>query len=272
MIQIIKKIQLNTLIACAMASICAIFFMVLCLTSFDWFDEIDLNWLTQRPLAHRGMYGEQIPENSLLAFQNAIDNDYGIELDVKLTKDGVPIVFHDFVTDRMTDEAHFVSSTTYATLSQLKLKNSDQTIPTLREALELIDGKVPVLVDVKAHIWENLNAILDELLVYQGDYAMQFFSPIVFRWFASRAPQIPLGMVYGSLVINQTPILQLRDNLFSLFTRPNFVTYESVSIKKMNMNQYRERGLVVLGFTLSYQELQEKEFSNYFDNIILGFN
>lgn len=271
MIQKIKRIKLNTLIACTMASICAIFFIVLCLASFDWFDEIDLNWLTQRPLAHRGLYGENIPENSLMAFQNAIDNNYGIEFDVKLTNDGVPIVFHDFLTDRMTNETHFVSSTNFATLAKLQLNNSNQTIPTLREALELIDGRVPVLVDVKAHIWENLHAILDELLVYQGDYAMQFFSPIVFRWFASRAPQIPLGMVYNSLFINQTPILQLRDNLFSLFTRPNFVTYESVSIKKMNMNHYRENGLVVLGFTFSVDELLREEYLNYFDNIIVSY-
>ena len=86
------------------------------------------SWLTERPYAHRGLHGRGtgIPENSLAGFEAAIAGGYGIELDVQETRDGEPVVFHDYELSRLTDEKGRVANRSLSEMEQLTLKNSDQ--------------------------------------------------------------------------------------------------------------------------------------------------
>ena len=106
-------------------------------------------WIVKSPIAHRGLFGEKIPENSLLAFKQAIKNKLPIELDVTALADGTPVIFHDEKLARMTGRDGFISSMSLADISDLKLQGTKEKIPTLAEALDVIDGKVPVLIEIK---------------------------------------------------------------------------------------------------------------------------
>ncbi|MEE8246246.1 MAG: glycerophosphodiester phosphodiesterase family protein, partial [Alphaproteobacteria bacterium] len=92
-----------------------------------------LEWLCATPFAHRGLHEEGVPENSLAAFEAALRAGYGIELDVRLAADGVPVVFHDASLERLTGRAAPVSAFTSAELARFRLGDSDQRIPRLKE-------------------------------------------------------------------------------------------------------------------------------------------
>lgn len=111
----------------------------------------DLGWLTSRPIAHRGLHDEAsgVHENSLTAFRAAVEAGFAIECDIHLSADGVPIVFHDETLSRLTGVEGKLAERTADDLAALRLKDSADHIPTLRELLDLVAGRVPLVVEMK---------------------------------------------------------------------------------------------------------------------------
>ena len=107
------------------------------------------SWIVKTPIAHRGYFGEDIPENSLAAFKQAIKHKLPIELDVTALADGTPVVFHDEKLARMTGHDGFISNSSLADIANLKLQGTKEKIPTFAEVLELVDGKVPLMIEIK---------------------------------------------------------------------------------------------------------------------------
>ena len=105
--------------------------------------------------AHRGLHGNNVLENSLEAFKLACENKVGIELDVQLSKDGTAMVFHDFSLLRMTGVDKQLCELDRSELYELSLKNSEQKIPTLEEVLTLVNGQVPILVELKGELFNT---------------------------------------------------------------------------------------------------------------------
>jgi glycerophosphoryl diester phosphodiesterase len=101
-----------------------------------------------KKFAHRGLWDQASPENSLAAFQKAVDAGYGIEFDIHKTSDGHVVVFHDDTLTRMCGVDGKIEQMTLAQLRELRLKGTDQQIPTLEELLCLVDGRVPLLVEL----------------------------------------------------------------------------------------------------------------------------
>ena len=149
--------------------------------------------------AHRGYHdgNVSVPENSLSSFVAAIDAGYGIELDVQLSSDKVPMVFHDADLARICGVEGKIWEYTCAELQQMKLFDTDETIPTLQEALELIDGQVPILVEYKMDkVDTDVCAYSHELLKnYDGPYAVQSFHPFALFWYRPNAKDIPRGIL-----------------------------------------------------------------------------
>lgn len=149
--------------------------------------------------AHRGYHdgNVSVPENSLSSFVAAIDAGYGIELDVQLSSDKVPMVFHDADLARICGVEGKIWDYTCAELQQMKLFDTDETIPTLQEALELIDGQVPILVEYKMDkVDTDVCAYSHELLKnYDGPYAVQSFHPFALFWYRQNAKDIPRGIL-----------------------------------------------------------------------------
>lgn len=153
---------------------------------------------TEVYIAHRGLFDrETVPENSRTAFREAVRKGYGTELDVRLTKDEIPVVFHDATLLRMCGVEKKVSDCTYKELCAYPLGNTQQCIPTLKSVLKDIDGCVPLLVEIKAEraykrTAEKTAEVLDS---YAGVYAIQSFHPLVLVWFRKYRPRVLRGQL-----------------------------------------------------------------------------
>lgn len=122
--------------------------------------------------AHRGCFDKTLPENSLTAIRIAADKGLGLEIDVHLTKDNKLVVFHDHTLKRMCGVSGIVEEMTESQLTALKLKNTSHTIPTLKDVLAAVDGRTPILIELKCRNNEIAlcDALIDELKSYNGKY------------------------------------------------------------------------------------------------------
>lgn len=164
----------------------------------------DISWLTARPIAHRGFHdlNDKRWENTLSAFSAAIERGYAIECDVHLSADGVPIVIHDDDLRRLTGTEGFVWQRTAAEMAQLRVGGTDDHPPTLRELLDLVDGRVPLVVEIKGtpgHDAGLVKAVGRLLKRYEGQVAIMSFDHWLIREFETEAPGIPGGLTaYGT--------------------------------------------------------------------------
>lgn len=181
--------------------------------------------------AHRGLWDARIPENSMAAFARAVQAGYGIELDVQLSKDKQVMVFHDASLKRMCGVNRRVSELTCAELKALSLKGSNQTIPTLAEVLSLVQGRVPLMVEVKGEtvntaLCVRLSRMLDS---YHGAFCVISFSPLILNWFKNYRPCYARGQLVtkvtrhdrkGSRAVN----FLLSHMLLNFLSRPDFIS------------------------------------------------
>ena len=158
---------------------------------------VSMEVIQQYDYAHRGLYNmrEGIAENTMPAFQRAIDKNSGIELDIHLTSDGELVVFHDDNLVRACDSSLKVDSSTLKELQSYKLFGTDETMPLFKDVLSLVDSKVPLLIELKtdnnvmSKRYMKLCQKLKECLSgYEGTYAIQSFDPRVLWWFRKNCP------------------------------------------------------------------------------------
>ena len=153
----------------------------------------------ERPIAHRGLHNDICPENSLSAFLRAMNEGFSIELDIRLTKDNVPIVFHDSTLERMTGAKGRVDQYTYKSLKKLNLLNSKERIPSLEEVFRLVEGKVPIIAELKTESSDYLleQACHDLLKEYHQNYKICFqsFNIFTLKWFKEHFPRVSLGLL-----------------------------------------------------------------------------
>mgnify|MGYP001089857595 FL=1 len=195
--------------------------------------------LTGWDYAHRGLYDNEhgIPENSMAAFRRAVDKGYGIELDVHLTADNQLVVFHDDTLTRMCGMNKKISSFLYSDLMQLRLLGTEEGIPLFKDVLELIEGKVPLIIELKVDgsnqnllcplVWQLLSR-------YKGDYCIESFHPFVLQWFKRHEPQVVRGQLSCNF-FKENPhcdiVLFLMSNLMTnFFTHPDFIAYKYLDL------------------------------------------
>lgn len=216
-----------------------------------------VNWLLERPIAHRGLHNlaAGIPENSIRSFDAAIRASLPIEFDVRLTEDQQAVVFHDNNLDRLTGVDQLVAATTMRDMQRLSIAGTDERPPSLNEALEFIDGRVPVLIEVKASKpagpleWEVLKAIEG----YHGLAAVQSFSPRSMRWFRENAPQVIRGQISGSYRVHDLPSWHRfihRHLLMLRISRPDFVAHHVGCLGLPASRLWRRLGGPLLAWTV----------------------
>ena len=158
----------------------------------------ELERLGAVPFAHRGLHGAGLVENSGGAIAAAVARGFGIELDVQLSRDGAAMVFHDYELDRLTSERGPVAERSATELQAIRLNVCGEKIPSLSEALGLIGGRAPLLVEVKSRdrgVSRLCSAVAAALKDYEGPAGVMSFNPEVGRWFARRAPRVLRGLV-----------------------------------------------------------------------------
>ena len=163
-------------------------------------------FLTKNIISHRGIHdNKKIFENTLEAISLAVDKGYIIEIDIHLTKDNKLVVFHDYNTKRITKKNTIIEDSTYNDLNNQTIIH----IPLLEEVLNLVDKKVPLLIEIKQERKVgNLEQILMNILKnYQGEYAIQSFNPKVLYWFKKNYPTILRGQLSSQYKSKKIPKL-----------------------------------------------------------------
>ena len=217
-------------------------------------------------IAHRGYFDNEkgIPENSLSSFEEAIEKGFAIELDIQLSSDGVPMVFHDADLGRICGVEGKIWEYTAAELTNMKLLGTEETIPTFEETLALIDGRVPLLVEYKMDRVDTAvcaagQALLDD---YSGAYMMQCFDPRALLWYKNNAPQVARGQLaekfWEKEEYNGKPLyLVLTYMLENVATRPDFISYNHAHKDNISLNLCRIMGAKTACYTLKSAEAYE---------------
>lgn len=194
----------------------------------------DLTLWKNKFYAHRGLHNNamNIPENSLTAFLSAVENNYGIELDVHITKDKIPVVFHDYSLLRMCGVNKDIEDLTFEELNKLTLHKTKERIPTLESVLDLVKGKVPLIVEFKSNgqnisVCKYAQPFLEK---YQGTYCIESFNPLVLLWYKRNYPSIIRGQLSSKLLEdnkegNKRLNFLLENMLFNFITQPDFIAF-----------------------------------------------
>jgi len=191
--------------------------------------------LPKKGYAHRGLWNKDLPENSLPAFKAAVDGGFGIECDVQLTKDGKPIIFHDDTLTRMCGVDRRVSELTLEEIKELRLADSEYGVPTLEEFLACVDGKVPLLIELKGVTFDTslCDTIAPILDAYTGEFVIESFNPIILGQMKNLRPYFIRGQLVTVLNREKNGASQgfiknllLAALMTNFISRPDFIAYD----------------------------------------------
>lgn len=216
-------------------------------------------WMYHTPIAHRGYFEDDAPENSLIAFKKAIDRGFAIELDVQLLKDDTILVFHDKNFERMTGYKDLLANTIYNDIKELTLKSTGEKIPTFKEVLEYVDGQVPLMIEFKN---ESKNTKLEDLSYqllkeYTGPFVVQSFSPWSVKWFKDHAPHIVRGQLSSRFKENKMSALTkliLRNVYTNVVTKPDYVIYKLDALETHVIKRLKKKGMPIFSYTAKSKE------------------
>ncbi len=189
--------------------------------------------------AHRGLHGENCPENSMAAFRRALNHGYGVELDLHLLKDGNLAVIHDHLLIRTTGAEGVIEDLTTEDLSRYCLEGTQETIPTFRQVLALFEGKAPLIVELKATS-SNYEALVDEAMAqlksYPGAYCVESFDPRCIHYLKRHYPKILRGQLTENFKKGKMPWIirfAMTHQLFNFLLTPDFVAYKFADRKTL---------------------------------------
>ncbi|VEU80268.1 glycerophosphodiester phosphodiesterase family protein [Haploplasma axanthum] len=239
----------------------------------------NLNFLKEWQIAHRGLHNNnnKIPENSIIAYKEAINKNYAIELDITFLTDGSIVCFHDDNLLRMTGVDLEIKTCNLNTVKDLKLLNTDEIIPLFEDLLRLVDGKVPLLIEIKQNrnfktFFKNLTTLLDN---YDGEFAIFSFNPLVLSILKKYRKNYIRGQItsyFNELSTMSKPLKYLMKSLFfNHFTKPDFISYNIDNLPNKYADKAKKKGLTVISYTAKNQNDYDLALKHY-DNIVFeGF-
>ena len=223
-----------------------------------------------RPYAHRGLWGGEIPENSLAAFARAAEQGFAIELDIQLAADDTVMVFHDYTLDRVCGEAGKVRERTATELAACRLSGTAEHIPTLREVLDTVAGRVPLLIELKGESGNTalVPKALEVLEGYEGLWCMESFNPLLLRAVKKHAPHVLRGLLSTDLMREKRkgskPLnFALTKLLLTFLCRPAFHAWD----RKYPRRTALRAGLSLFGAgSMVYTVRDPEEFARFVAN------
>lgn len=217
------------------------------------------SWLLNKPIAHRGLWGNGIVENTLSAYKNAVDNGYPIEIDLYSSKDGVLFSFHDTFLKRMTGAEGLIYEKTAKELKELNLLDGNEKIPTFDEVLSLVDGKVPLLIELKD---QPNNAYVDKVVErlkdYKGEFAIQSFNPLYIKRVKELAPEFIRGILATKTHSKTLPFIKrqvVKNMLLNFLIKPDFISY---SFEDLPLKKRKIKNTPLISWTITSQADYEK--------------
>lgn len=238
----------------------------------------DLTWLKHAYIAHRGLYkkDQSIPENSLASFKFALDKGYAIELDVNLLKDNAIVCFHDDTLKRLLNDPRKTDEVTITEIKSLNLCKTKEKVPTLNEALDLVRGQQPLLIELKPH--GNVKALTHETMKilknYQGLYAVFSFHPMVPYILKKHYPYVIRGQISEYFKEHKTMgKLQkylMKTMVFNRFTKPDFISYGINDLPNKYLDRLKKKGLTIISYAARSQEAFD-HVKSYYDNVVFEY-
>lgn len=238
-----------------------------------------LDWLAERPIAHRGLHDAAAGaiENSETAIRAAIDAGYAIEVDVQQTADDDAVVFHDFTLNRLTDETGTVIDRDRATLEKIRLKDSTDSIMSLSTLLDIVDGQVPLIIEMKSAETGDMtlaHVVAQAAESYDGPLAAMSFDPLLVDALRKARPYFPRGFISSAYRSEIAAILPFftrlkRRYLLDITTcSPHFIAYDSRALPSAApWIARRVFNLPVLTWTVS-SAAEQARIAPYVDQII----
>ena len=235
----------------------------------------EMQKFTKYKYAHRGLHDATRAENSLSAFKAAVDAGYAIELDVRLSSDGILVVFHDDTLDRVTAEKGRVDERSAEELGKINLMETSDTVPTFREVLELIDGRVPLLVEIKEDAMKYCvtEKTIEMLRGYKGDFIVESFNPLALSLFKKEMPEVLRGVLSQNFLNQEKyrkPMYFLLQNLLLNVTcRPDFIAFNHIDYKNAALRL--TRGLfrtTSVAWTIKNEEEEKLAYKHGFSTVI----
>ncbi len=221
-----------------------------------------VKWLTKRPIAHRGLHdgNKNIWENTLAAYSRAMAGNFPIECDLHLTKDGVPVVFHDSELERLTGEKGHVRERTAKEMAALSIGGTSEKVPTLDDMLAHVAGKVPLVIELKGDVGHDdglVAAVAKRLDAYRGKAAIMSFDHHLIRQFASHAPDIA-----GGLTAEGNKDVDIESHFSMLAHGISFVSYNVHHLPNRFISLVRERlKMPVITWTVRTPEQLSKTYA-----------
>ena len=227
--------------------------------------QLDLGWLTSRPIAHRGLHDRSkgIIENSSSAFAAAMHHDYAIECDLQLSADGEAMVFHDAVLDRLTDETGNVIDRSADGLCRIPLTGSDDCPQTLPQLFQQVNASVPLVIELKSHWDGNLELAkraCELTSQYGGPAVIMSFDPALVAAVKELAPTLPRGGVSGLFEPRNWPELdpgharELATGHEMAAAEPDFMSYSVKALTRPPALAFRKTGKPVICWTVRDEE------------------
>ncbi len=231
--------------------------------------------------AHRGLHdnASEAPENTMAAFKKAVDAGFGIECDVQLTKDGVPVIFHDFTLQRCArcEDGNVpkgkVVDYTYEELQKFHILNSGEKIPRFEDFLKLVDGRVPLIVELKIELKDlSVCPKVDSLLKdYKGIYCIESFNPLGVFWYRKNRPHVMRGQLSDEFHKDKPEEFKgilyfvLTELLLNFITKPDFIAFNCKYPDSFSLRLCRKLyGCTCAAWTIKSQQ-QLKEAEDKFD-------
>ena len=200
----------------------------------------------KRLIAHRGFHDNlgPAPENSMAAYRLAVEKGLGIELDVRRTADGQLVCMHDRNVKRAAGVDRNIDEMNWPEVKELKLFRSDEGVPRFRDVLSYVDGRVPIIMEIKAETFKDAiqtssdaAALLDS---YEGLLCMESFHPLAVWWFRKNRPRMLRGQLsdqFRDFKLHAKPLgFLLGCCAFNCFTKPDFIAY---NVKRRNLLRFR---------------------------------
>lgn len=218
----------------------------------------NIEFLSNKLIAHRGVFDNiNTPENSLLAFRKSIINNFIIELDVQLTKDNQLVVFHDYSLKRMTGVNKDLHSLDYYELKKINLLNTKYKIPLFSEVLKQVNGKVPILIEIKNTLKNDIiiDKLIKELDNYNGEFAIQSFNYNIIKTIKKYRKNFIVGLLLSDNISSSKLLI------YNYILKGDFISYNKKMYNKVNKNIFS------LAWTINNKEEYNK-YSKYYNNLI----
>jgi len=225
--------------------------------------------------AHRGLHDDVLAENSMSAFKAAVDGGFGIELDIRLSKDGKLVVFHDDTLDRVCGREGKVIDFTADELATFSLSGTADGVPLFSDVLELVDGRVPLLVEIKENAGDSSVSLAacEMLKGYKGPFIVESFNPLSLKTVKKNLPEVSRGILSHRYFENEKSrtllFFLLQSLMLNFVCRPAFIAYDHRHAGAFGLRFVRRFfGTPTLAWTVRSQEDENLARKNGFDGII----